>query len=59
MTLHYNDDGAFSVDHVVPLAEGGDPEDLANCRPAHRGCNVAKGTNQNYQAEKPKGSQIW
>jgi hypothetical protein len=34
---------SHSVDHVVPRSRGGDPYNLDNCRPAHYGCNSAKG----------------
>lgn len=42
MTLKYPDPMSRSVDHVVPLARGGDhaPE---NCQLAHLTCNVKKG----------------
>ncbi len=36
-------EGADQVDHVTPIALGGAPYDLANLRPAHARCNVAKG----------------
>jgi 5-methylcytosine-specific restriction endonuclease McrA len=32
-----------SVDHVVPLVEGGRPFDRRNLRLAHYGCNAARG----------------
>lgn len=31
------------VDEVVPVAEGGDPLDRANCRLSHRACNHLRG----------------
>src|ERR1700753_3347333 len=34
---------AFSIDHVVEIADGGSMLDLDNLRPAHIGCNRAKG----------------
>jgi 5-methylcytosine-specific restriction endonuclease McrA len=34
-----------SVDHVVPLAQGGDPLDRRNCRLAHLSCNGRRGKN--------------
>lgn len=34
--------GADTTDHVVPLAKGGAPFDLANGRPAHGPCNYAR-----------------
>lgn len=41
-TLPHLDPGEFVVDHIIPLARGGANE-LANCQPAHRACNEAKG----------------
>jgi 5-methylcytosine-specific restriction protein A len=35
--------GALTVDHVVPLAAGGAPFDLANCSVLCRSCNSTKG----------------
>jgi 5-methylcytosine-specific restriction endonuclease McrA len=34
---------ALTIDHVVPLKLGG-TEDLDNLRPAHRRCNLKKGS---------------
>jgi 5-methylcytosine-specific restriction endonuclease McrA len=34
---------AGTVHHVIGLAQGGDPLDLANLAPAHRGCNTREG----------------
>lgn len=34
----------LSVDHVVPRSLGG-TDHIANLRPAHMGCNAARGTN--------------
>lgn len=33
-----------SIDHIIPVAKGGHPSDLANLQLAHRACNRAKGT---------------
>ena len=41
-TLPHNDRMARSVDHVIALANGGDPLSRANARLAHRKCNSAK-----------------
>ena len=35
---------APSIDHIVPIAKGGHPSDLANLQLAHLGCNRKKGT---------------
>ena len=43
LTLPARHPRAFSVDHVTSLAAGGAPRDLANCAPAHLGCNARKG----------------
>jgi 5-methylcytosine-specific restriction endonuclease McrA len=32
-----------SIDHIVPLSQGGDPFDQANLRVAHYGCNASRG----------------
>ncbi len=58
-TLHRFDDGAWTLDHVVPLYRGGAPEDLANLRPAHRICNLRKGSRTDYQHRAPKQSRTW
>ncbi|WP_280383347.1 HNH endonuclease [Nocardia wallacei] len=34
--------GATTADHVIPRSRGG-PHSLANMRPAHHGCNSARG----------------
>lgn len=41
-SLPVNDRMARSLDHVVPLVQGGDPLDPSNARLAHRKCNSAK-----------------
>ena len=35
--------GSPEVDEVMPVSLGGDPLDRANCRLAHRICNVRRG----------------
>lgn len=35
-----------SLDHVRPLSKGGDPLDPSNARPAHYGCNSARGNRE-------------
>lgn len=42
--LHYLDPWSWTAEHVQPLSKGGDPYDLTNLRPAHRRCNLRKGT---------------
>lgn len=34
---------SMSVDHIVPIARGGDPYDIDNLQLAHRKCNMQKG----------------
>ena len=36
---------APTVDHLTPIAHGGDPLDPSNCRLACRVCNTSRGTN--------------
>lgn len=44
---------ATQVDHIVGLAQGGEPWNPTNCRAACKSCNVAKGN-----ADNPRG-QPW
>lgn len=48
-TLPANHDMARSVDHIIPLALGGDPTSRANLRLAHRLCNQRKGVGASKQ----------
>ena len=41
-TLSHPHPDSYVVDHIVPLAKGGD-DTLSNKAAAHRGCNRAKG----------------
>ncbi|MFD4474684.1 HNH endonuclease [Streptomyces sp. NPDC058471] len=59
MSLHWNDEWAWTLDHIHPLAHGGAPEDLGNVAPAHRGCNLKKGAKINYTPPKLRQSRIW
>jgi 5-methylcytosine-specific restriction endonuclease McrA len=43
MTIRVPLGGAFTVDHVLPVAAGG-TNDMENLRPAHRRCNCRKQT---------------
>ncbi|QIK83099.1 HNH endonuclease [Sanguibacter sp. HDW7] len=51
-----------SLDHVVEMWEGGDPEDPANLVPAHLTCNVRKSNARRAQArtqaERSRGSRV-
>ena len=40
-TLPHLDPGEYTVDHIIPLAKGGE-DVLDNKQPAHRACNRAK-----------------
>jgi 5-methylcytosine-specific restriction endonuclease McrA len=51
------ENGAFSLDHAIPLARGGDLTDPANARSAHRGCNSSRGTRL-YRPQ-PNASRRW
>ena len=42
MSRRYPDPLSPTVDHIIPLAKGGHPSDLANLQLAHRWCNRAK-----------------
>lgn len=57
------DPGELTVDHIVPLSQGGAPFERANLAPAHRHCNRQAGDkrtspNPGYDAhgDLPKGS---
>lgn len=39
--------GADTVDHIEPIALGGDPFNMDNLRPAHARCNYARGDGTN------------
>lgn len=41
-----------SLDHIVPLDEGGHPTARSNLRPAHVGCNSARG-NRRRKVRRP------
>lgn len=49
---------SWTLDHVVPLSLGGNPESLANLRPAHRRCNSRKGASTR-PPDPPTTSQAW
>lgn len=42
-SLPAGDPMSFELDHVVPLARGGDPYDYGNAAASHRICNQRKG----------------
>lgn len=43
LTLPARHPKSWSLDHIRPLSEGGDPHDPANVAPAHFGCNSSAG----------------
>ena len=43
LTIPAKHSRAFSVDHIEPLGMNGSPLDIGNLRPAHHGCNSARG----------------
>ena len=45
------------VDEVVPIALGGSPTDRANCRLAHRLCNVRRGQQAKKQLRAKRRAQ--
>jgi 5-methylcytosine-specific restriction endonuclease McrA len=53
-----------TVDHIVPLARGGEPFALSNLRATHFGCNAAKGAGRGrtlrlVQQEEPVRTADW
>jgi len=40
-----------TADHIVPLAQGGDPLDVTNLRAACRSCNSSKGKRTTHRGE--------
>lgn len=59
MTLPPLNPGAFTLDHITPLAQGGDI--LGPTRPAHRGCNSSRegARKRSMGAKKPKTILEW
>lgn len=56
LELKFPNPASWTYDHVVSLADGGDPYDITNGRPAHLSCNSRRGAKQH---EAPKGSRRW
>lgn len=44
-SLRYPNPMSATVDHIIPIARGGHPSDLANLQLAHLACNLAKSDN--------------
>jgi 5-methylcytosine-specific restriction endonuclease McrA len=64
--LEAPDPGSFTVDHIIPLSTIRDPaerrrlrDDPANCRPAHRLCNMKRGTGRGRAATQGDRSAGW
>jgi 5-methylcytosine-specific restriction endonuclease McrA len=49
---------AFTLDHLLPLAKGGDLLDPANARSAHRRCNSARGARMTFK-QQDRASRRW
>ncbi len=54
---------ATQVDHIIGLAQGGQPWNPDNCRASCRSCNVAKGNRDNPRGQPwqrlPNPSRQW
>ena len=50
---------SFSVDHVVPVSMGGAMHDRHNLRPAHRICNMKRGTGRGTPRTNGDRSLSW
>ena len=44
---------SFEVDHIVPIAQGGDPYDPANAQASHRICNQMKSDGRRSRKKPP------
>lgn len=47
-----------SVDHIIPISQGGAPYDRANLRLAHHGCNSRRSNNTATKAT-PGATRHW
>lgn len=52
-TLDARSRWGLTVDHRVPLWEGGHPVDPANWQPAHRSCNSSRGAREGNALRRP------
>lgn len=48
---------SWTADHIVPRSKGGAL--LGELRPAHRGCNSARGNRENTEAERMPTTREW
>jgi 5-methylcytosine-specific restriction endonuclease McrA len=55
-SLKHGDPMAPCVDHIIPVAKGGHPSDIANLQLAHWSCNRAKSDKlfRNQETKEPK-----
>ena len=59
LDLHYNDERAWTLDHIAPVADGGDLLAEENLAPAHRICNARKGMGGIAARPGFSGSREW
>lgn len=45
------------VDHIIPVAKGGHPSDIANLQLAHRQCNALKSDKLTMKNRKPRQAE--
>jgi len=50
---------SFTLDHIIPLSMGGARDDPANARPAHRICNMKRGTGRGAPRTTGDRSAAW
>ena len=56
MSARHPDPGTFTLDHVVPLARGGDLVDPLNVAPCHLSCNSSRGDGRQRRMSKRQQS---
>lgn len=57
MDLDHRHPMSWTLDHLISLDQGGEPEELSNLAPAHRSCNSRKGVGR--PVAPPKTSRKW
>ncbi|MDD6230406.1 MAG: HNH endonuclease [Lactimicrobium massiliense] len=60
-SLKFPDPMSPTIDHIIPIAKGGHPSDLANMQLAHLACNRAKSDkvlNRKYIPNKEIGNRV-
>jgi 5-methylcytosine-specific restriction endonuclease McrA len=58
-TLPHNHNWARSLDHIIPLTQGGDPLARTNARMAHRVCNIARGNRIHTVTQQRISTRVW